>query len=112
MLVSVQYSISWLPSLSCPALNQPGSNTKYRYDGVLLNSPTNGYSKNPSEFYINLWTNADPYFSAGPPTADAVVTIKQIRVWYDTPNKVADGACPTKNTFDCTVAMACPVEVF
>jgi hypothetical protein len=58
---------------------------------------------------LNLWTNADPHFSVGPPTTDAVVTIKSIRAWYDQPNKIANGACPTKVAFDCTVAMACAV---
>ncbi|KAJ9101047.1 hypothetical protein QFC21_003265 [Naganishia friedmannii] len=106
-----KYSISWLPESTCPAVDQPGASTKYRHDGNLLNLPTGGYSTHPSRFIITHFTNADPTFSAGPPAHDAVITIKKVRAYFNKPNKLGNGACPTRGGFDCSIQEACPVTV-
>lgn len=103
-----KYEIDWFPTTCSGAVNA-FRQTRYRYDGALLNAPSRFSSTHPSNFILNLWSNGDKYFSAGPPTSDVVVTIKKVTAYYDKPNKVDNGACIQQAA--CTMATACAVTI-
>jgi hypothetical protein len=102
------YAIGWFPKTCAGQINTPRG-TAYRYDGDIMQGPAAYPSIHPSNLIINLWTNSDPYFSAGPPVNDAVVTIKKVTAYYDKPNKIANGACVQQVA--CTPATACSVNI-
>jgi len=69
-----EHRIDWLPS-----------QTKYYYTGnvsaehtISIQVPTT-----PSEFFLNVWSNGNPGWSRGPPTADAYATIKSISLYFN-----------------------------
>jgi len=37
----------------------------------------------PSEFVLNVWSNGDPEFSKGPPTADAIATVQYVHLYFN-----------------------------
>ncbi|KAJ7302150.1 concanavalin A-like lectin/glucanase domain-containing protein [Mycena albidolilacea] len=37
----------------------------------------------PSEFILNVWSNGDPNFSKGPPTADAIATVQYVHLYFN-----------------------------
>ncbi|KAJ7894194.1 concanavalin A-like lectin/glucanase domain-containing protein [Mycena olivaceomarginata] len=37
----------------------------------------------PAEFVINVWSNGDPNFSKGPPTADAIATVQYVHLYFN-----------------------------
>ncbi|KAJ7505216.1 concanavalin A-like lectin/glucanase domain-containing protein [Mycena galericulata] len=67
--------IDWLPS-----------ETIYSYAGA-NNGSTTTITKNvpttPSEFVLNVWSNGDPNFSKGPPTADAIATVQYVQLYFN-----------------------------
>ncbi|KAJ7649713.1 concanavalin A-like lectin/glucanase domain-containing protein [Roridomyces roridus] len=69
------HRFDWLPT-----------QTVYSYDGSGLTSQTI-ISKNvpttPSEFILNVWSNGDPGWSHGPPTADAIATVQYVNLYFN-----------------------------
>jgi hypothetical protein len=100
------YSISWFPSTST---NNPSKITEMRFNGNLLNAPRLYSSVNPSSLILNHWTSADPRFSAGPPTQDAVIYVKKVVAYYDKPARMETGTGVFKDT--CSRATACKVAI-
>ncbi|ODN74718.1 hypothetical protein L202_07047 [Cryptococcus amylolentus CBS 6039] len=88
------YTIGWLPG-----------GTKYYYDGQELNSPSKYSSVNPSYVIINNWSNGNPNFTAGPPTADVDLRIKSVAFYYQTETLDRYPAYPD----GCSEADACVV---
>ncbi|ODO01646.1 hypothetical protein I350_06470 [Cryptococcus amylolentus CBS 6273] len=78
------YTIGWLPG-----------GTKYYYDA----------SVNPSYVIINNWSNGNPNFTAGPPTADVDLRIKSVAFYYQTETLDRYPAYPD----GCSEADACVV---
>ncbi|KAJ7891007.1 concanavalin A-like lectin/glucanase domain-containing protein [Mycena olivaceomarginata] len=37
----------------------------------------------PAEFVLNVWSNGDPNFSKGPPTADAIATVQYVHLYFN-----------------------------
>ncbi|KAF7335185.1 Concanavalin a-like lectin glucanase [Mycena sanguinolenta] len=74
------HRIDWLPS-----------STTYSYSGNTDSgtpiSSTTTITKNvpttPSEFIINVWSNGDPTWSQGPPTADAIATLHYANLYFN-----------------------------
>jgi len=74
----------------------------YSATTITKNVPTT-----PSEFVINIWSNGDPQFSKGPPTADAIATVQYVHLYFNSTTVSAasfDSACKTAgNIAPCTV---------
>ncbi|KAJ7016650.1 concanavalin A-like lectin/glucanase domain-containing protein [Mycena alexandri] len=73
------HRFDWLPA-----------STVYSYSGSNNGAPitsTTTITKNvpttPSEFILNVWSNGDPNFSKGPPTADAIATIHYVHLYFN-----------------------------
>ncbi|KAJ7784486.1 concanavalin A-like lectin/glucanase domain-containing protein [Mycena metata] len=74
------HRFDWLPA-----------STVYSYSGNTDSgtpiSSTTTITKNvpttPSEFVLNVWSNGDPGFSKGPPTADAIATIQYVHLYFN-----------------------------
>lgn len=101
------FSIDWFPSTSS---NNPTKPTEIRFDGALVKSPKIYSSLNPSTLLINNWSNADPRWSAGPPTQDAVMFVKKVVAYYDKPERMATGTGVLKGSC-MDRARACKVMV-
>ncbi|KAJ7649701.1 concanavalin A-like lectin/glucanase domain-containing protein [Roridomyces roridus] len=69
------HRFDWLPT-----------QTVYSYAGSGLTSQTI-ISKNvpttASEFILNVWSNGDPEWSHGPPTADAIATVQYVNLYFN-----------------------------
>ncbi|KAJ7134699.1 concanavalin A-like lectin/glucanase domain-containing protein [Mycena epipterygia] len=74
------HRFDWLPS-----------ETIYSYAGNADNgasiTSTTTITKNvpitPSEFVLNVWSNGDPEFSKGPPTANAIATVHYVHLYFN-----------------------------
>jgi len=73
------HRFDWLPA-----------STVYSYSGSNNGAPitsTTTITKNvpttPSEFILNVWSNGDPHFSKGPPTADAIATVHYVHLYFN-----------------------------
>ncbi|KAJ7175932.1 concanavalin A-like lectin/glucanase domain-containing protein [Mycena filopes] len=73
------HRFDWTPAST--VYSYAGSN-----NGVPITSTTT-VTKNvpttPSEFILNVWSNGDPNFSKGPPTADAIATIHYVHLYFN-----------------------------
>ncbi|KAF9262532.1 concanavalin A-like lectin/glucanase [Marasmius fiardii PR-910] len=69
------HRFDWLPS-----------KTIYSYNGSGLTS-TRTIKKNvpttPSKFVLNVWSNGDPHWTKGPPTADAIATVQWVHLYFN-----------------------------
>ncbi|KAF7335182.1 Concanavalin A-like lectin/glucanase [Mycena sanguinolenta] len=98
------HRIDWLPS-----------STTYSYSGNTDSgtpiSSTTTITKNvpttPSEFIINVWSNGDPAWSHGPPTADAIATLHYANLYFNSTSLSAasfNSACSAAgNVAPCSV---------
>ncbi|KAJ7644214.1 concanavalin A-like lectin/glucanase domain-containing protein [Roridomyces roridus] len=69
------HRFDWLPS-----------QTVYSYDGSGVTSQTvitKNVPTTPSEFVLNVWSNGDPQFSRGPPTADSIATVQSVNLYFN-----------------------------
>ncbi|KAJ7791701.1 concanavalin A-like lectin/glucanase domain-containing protein [Mycena olivaceomarginata] len=69
------HRFDWLPA-----------STTYSYAGTNNGSSTAITVKvpnTPSEFILNVWSNGDPNFSKGPPTADAIATVQYVHLYFN-----------------------------
>jgi len=69
------HRIDWLPS-----------KTIYSYAGSSLTEQTTITENVPttsSEFVLNVWSNGDPEWSNGPPTADAIATVQYVQLYFN-----------------------------
>lgn len=53
-------------------------------DGILQDSFTTNVPTEAGPWTWNIWSNGDPGFSVGPPSADALFKIKEIVMYYNT----------------------------
>lgn len=67
-----EHRFDWLPSES-----------KYYYNGAQTASITKNVPTTPSEIILNVWSNGDPGFSKGPPTADAIATVQWVQMYFN-----------------------------
>lgn len=54
------------------------SYTDFQQKTIMKNVPTVG-----SEVVVNVWSNGDPEFSQGPPTADAIATLQYLELYFN-----------------------------
>ncbi|KAJ7784485.1 concanavalin A-like lectin/glucanase domain-containing protein [Mycena metata] len=74
------HRIDWLPA-----------STTYSYAGTSDKSTpvtasstiTKNVPTTPSYFVLNVWSNGDPNFSKGPPTADAFATVNYVHLYFN-----------------------------
>ncbi|KAJ6585061.1 concanavalin A-like lectin/glucanase domain-containing protein [Mycena capillaripes] len=73
------HRFDWLPTET--VYSYAGTN-----NGASITSTTT-ITKNvpttPSEFVLNVWSNGDPEFSKGPPTADATATVQYVHLYFN-----------------------------
>lgn len=69
-----EHRIDWLPS-----------QTRYYYNGNVAaeHTITIQVPNTPSEFILNVWSNGDPGWSRGPPTADAYATVQTVSLYFN-----------------------------
>ncbi|CAG7851373.1 SubName: Full=Uncharacterized protein {ECO:0000313/EMBL:CCA71283.1} [Serendipita indica DSM 11827] len=67
-----EHRIDWLPSAS-----------EYYYQGSKTATITKNVPNTPSELVLNVWSNGDPNFSRGPPTADAIATVQWVQLYFN-----------------------------
>ncbi|KAG8794421.1 hypothetical protein FRC17_008297, partial [Serendipita sp. 399] len=67
-----EHRIDWLPT-----------STNYFYNQVQKTSITKNVPNTPSRIILNVWSNGDPLFSKGPPTADAIATIQWVQLYFN-----------------------------
>ncbi|KAJ7935725.1 concanavalin A-like lectin/glucanase domain-containing protein [Mycena leptocephala] len=73
------HRIDWLPT-----------QTIYSYAGMNMGvnitsstTITKNVPTTPSRFILNVWSNGDSGFSKGPPTADAIATVKYVHLYFN-----------------------------
>ncbi|KAJ7304860.1 concanavalin A-like lectin/glucanase domain-containing protein [Mycena albidolilacea] len=66
------HRFDWLPAT-----------TTYSYAGTTNSAITTFVPTTPAEFVINVWSNGDPNFSKGPPTADAIATVQYVHLYFN-----------------------------
>ncbi|KAJ6461362.1 concanavalin A-like lectin/glucanase domain-containing protein [Mycena sanguinolenta] len=80
------HRFDWLPAI--PPLT---ARTVYSYSGnsdsgtpiTSTTTITVNVPNTPSEFVINVWSNGDPGWSHGPPTADAIATLHYVHLYFN-----------------------------
>ncbi|KAJ7459924.1 concanavalin A-like lectin/glucanase domain-containing protein [Mycena latifolia] len=73
------HRFDWLPTSTI--YSYAGSN-----NGASITSTTTITKNVPttaSEFVLNVWSNGDPEFSKGPPTADAIATVHYVHLYFN-----------------------------
>ncbi|KAJ6461335.1 concanavalin A-like lectin/glucanase domain-containing protein [Mycena sanguinolenta] len=98
------HRIDWLPA-----------STTYSYSGnsdsgtpiTSTTTITKNVPTTPSEFIINVWSNGDPGWSHGPPTADAIATVHYANLYFNSTSLSAasfNSACSAAgNVAPCSV---------
>lgn len=59
------------------------TSTKYYYNSVLEGTIAKNVPTVGSEVVVNVWSNGDPEFSKGPPTANAIATIQYLELYFN-----------------------------
>lgn len=68
--------------------------TRFYIDGVYKGELTSSVPELAGPWIWNVWSNGDPYWSAGPPTADSHTQIRSIEIYRDyTPTRTGT-ICP------------------
>ncbi|KAJ3887784.1 concanavalin A-like lectin/glucanase domain-containing protein [Lentinula edodes] len=62
------------------------SSTNYYYNSALEATITKNVPTEGSEIILNVWSNGDPAFSKGPPTSNAIATIQNIELYFNSTN--------------------------
>ncbi|KAJ4496556.1 concanavalin A-like lectin/glucanase domain-containing protein [Lentinula lateritia] len=62
------------------------SSTNYYYNSALEATITKKVPTEGSEIILNVWSNGDPAFSKGPPTSNAIATIQNIELYFNSTN--------------------------
>ncbi|KIK63495.1 glycoside hydrolase family 16 protein [Collybiopsis luxurians FD-317 M1] len=57
--------------------------TNYYYNSALEATITKNVPTQSSEIILNVWSNGDPQFSKGPPTANAIATVQYIKLYFN-----------------------------
>ncbi|KAJ6559116.1 hypothetical protein DFH09DRAFT_1161961 [Mycena vulgaris] len=73
------HRFDWLPTKT--VYSYAGSN-----NGAPITSTTTITKNVPTssaEFVLNVWSNGDPLFSKGPPTADAIATVHYVHLYFN-----------------------------
>ncbi|KAH7099552.1 concanavalin A-like lectin/glucanase domain-containing protein [Auriculariales sp. MPI-PUGE-AT-0066] len=60
----------------------PGRTTFY-YNGAQMDTITKNVPSVGSTFITNVWSNGDPGWTKGPPTADAIATLQYIKLYFN-----------------------------
>ncbi|TRM69294.1 glycoside hydrolase family 16 protein [Schizophyllum amplum] len=69
------------------------SSTTFYIDGVQQAQHTDNVPTEAAAGLWNVWSNGDPYWSAGPPTADSVTSIKSIEMYSGLAKTVEGNVC-------------------
>ncbi|KIJ32830.1 glycoside hydrolase family 16 protein [Sphaerobolus stellatus SS14] len=67
-----EHRIDWLPT-----------KTMYYFNQTLQTTITKNVPRTPSLVILNVWSNGDPFFSKGPPTQDAIATIQNVHLYFN-----------------------------
>ncbi|KIJ32811.1 glycoside hydrolase family 16 protein [Sphaerobolus stellatus SS14] len=57
--------------------------TMYYFNQTLQTTITKNVPTTPSLVILNVWSNGDPFFSQGPPTQDAIATIQNVHLYFN-----------------------------
>jgi len=68
----MEHRIDWLPT-----------QTRYYFNQTLQSTIAKNVPVLPSFVILNVWSNGDPQFSQGPPTQDAVATIQNVHLYFN-----------------------------
>ncbi|KAF8158865.1 concanavalin A-like lectin/glucanase domain-containing protein [Mycena galopus ATCC 62051] len=66
------HRIDWLPGA-----------TTYSYSGTSDSGASKNVPTTASQICLNVWSNGDPEFSGGPPTADPVATVQTMHLYFN-----------------------------
>ncbi|KAI4213126.1 MAG: hypothetical protein LQ351_004280 [Letrouitia transgressa] len=80
-----EYRFDWTPE-----------KVSYYADGQHLGDVTTGLPTHPGRIHFNHWSNGDNGWTAGPPTADAVMSIAYVKAYFNTSSD--DGTTQNKPT--------------
>ncbi|KAI5826513.1 glycoside hydrolase family 16 protein [Schizophyllum commune Tattone D] len=69
------------------------SSTTFYIDGVQKAQHTENVPTQAANGLWNVWSNGDPYWSAGPPTADSITHIKSIEMYSGLEKRVEGKVC-------------------
>ena len=67
-----EYRFDWSPNA-----------VEFYSDGVLLDTMTSAVPTAPGHITLSHWSNGDPTWSAGPPTADAILTVEYLKGYFN-----------------------------
>ncbi|KAF7319397.1 Concanavalin A-like lectin/glucanase [Mycena chlorophos] len=74
------HRLDWLPSKTVYSYSGNGDS------GAAVSSSTTisvNVPTTPSEFILNVWSNGDPGWSNGPPTANAIATVQYVDLYFN-----------------------------
>lgn len=79
----------------------PGKVSFYA-DGGYIKDLTEGIPTDPGSILLNHWSNGDPNWSKGPPTADVIMTVAYVKAYFNKPSEGirARGQCVDSNAKD------------
>lgn len=93
-----EYRFDWSPTA-----------VKFYADGVLLQTLSKSVPNSPGHITLSHWSNGDPAWSAGPPVADAILTVQYVKGYFNSsnPKRQEDwkSRCPSTTTVNATCAV-------
>ncbi|KAG7002377.1 glycoside hydrolase family 16 [Physcia stellaris] len=93
-----EYRFDWSPTA-----------VKFYADGVLLQTLAKSVPNSPGHITLSHWSNGDPAWSAGPPVADAILTVQYLKGYFNSsnPKRQEDwkSRCPSTTTVNATCAV-------
>ncbi|KAF9046011.1 concanavalin A-like lectin/glucanase, partial [Hymenopellis radicata] len=69
------------------------SSTTFYVDGTQVNQLTENVPTAATNFIFNAWSSGDPYWSAGPPTADSISSIRSIELYTGYTSTASGSTC-------------------
>ncbi|KAF5375747.1 hypothetical protein D9757_008984 [Collybiopsis confluens] len=57
--------------------------SNYYYNSALKATITKNVPTQSSEIVLNVWSNGDPQFSKGPPTSNAIATVQNVKLYFN-----------------------------
>ncbi|KAF5375789.1 hypothetical protein D9757_008985 [Collybiopsis confluens] len=57
--------------------------TNYYHNSAMQATITKNVATQSSEIVLSVWSNGDPQFSKGPPTSDAIATVQNVKLYFN-----------------------------
>lgn len=71
---------------------------KFYIDGTFVREMTTNIPDSPGRILLNHWTDGNPYFSGGPPTENADLSVSHLNLFFNSSESKSPPSCSKSKT--------------